>query len=166
MAIAEPITSADDVTEELNVTPESFRLGSRDLSELQERIDRVLRSVSAYVQRTVGSGNYAATTNEVAFECIRRAELCLACKRVIRQYINVLSSAPEGVIHQDVDLSIYRDMMDEYQAEADELLHDYITSTAAMPDELFEMGTTGVDETQGDDYSGIDYGYLEDQAQD
>ena len=163
MALETSKVSIEDVKRELSLPADFFDAYSNDQEPLDERIKtrRTLRT--AYVQRLVGSAGYTPTT-EPKHTCVKFAEQLLVAADVLEEIVTNIAAVPTTVLHEDTDLGALQDQIERKRADAMMLLQPYIVVTDEGPGGiLFSIGSTGIDETQRDDFSEIDFGLLEDK---
>jgi len=163
MALATSKVSIDDVQRELSLQPDFFDAFSDSEGTLDSRIGRRRTLRTAYVQRLVGAAGYTPT-DEPKHTCIKFAEQLLVASDVLEEIVTNIAAVPTTVIHEDADLGALQDQIARKRADAMELLQPYIVATDEGPGGLvFSIASTGVDEQEQDDFSGIDFGMLEDK---
>jgi hypothetical protein len=157
--------TVDELREEGRFTTGEFDWDNwSDPANVDTWLGQIVTRASIRVQQAVGATNYASA-DTVTTGSLKDAELQLALSLAYRRVVRILSSRPEEAPPPPyVDLSVFVGLMETHMADFETLVAPYRTDSTRTPGLAFGFTSTGVDETELDDYSEIDYGSLEASA--
>lgn len=131
-----------------------------DETAVEARLAEYVNGASLRTQQVVGTTNYSST-DAVTAGCIKEAEMSMALVLAYRDVVRILASRPEEAPPPAyVNLDAFRDLIAQLEADFVELTAPYRTTMETTPGLAFGFVSTGIDETERDDYSDINYDSL------
>jgi len=155
------ITTAQFLAEG-HFTAGEFDWDDREQFDLAGWGTTVVALAGAKLRAAVGATTYAST-NADTVTLLTRAEMCAAMVVGTTRRIDFLAGRPEEAPPPEyIDVRELAAQIERYRAEYDELVGPFRTDDSDQPGTAFCFEATGVDETETDDYTDVDYDNLED----
>lgn len=159
MAIT-PKATSERVIRELDLTPAEFRWSANDSLLLEQMVSKAISNAAIRTRTRVGATNYAST-DATTVEDLTEGEHALACANMLRRRLVILTSRPEEAPPPEyIDEGSIREEIDRFERDWAEITATYATSDGDKAGTGFSFGAGGIDETEVDDYSDMDYGEL------